>query len=133
MCKPGDNPKKLATEAAAMSRSGGMTETRRVGDHGPWKWIASGLLGLVMFLFGAFAGDFAASIRYSSLSSKVEAHASSEGHPVMIQRVEDMKESLIRIEASIARQGVIMNDKLQRQSIVLREIEQQVTKNGNRR
>ena len=113
-----------------MAGSGGL-ESRRVGDHGPWKWIASGLLGIVMFLFGAFAGDFAASIRYSSLSTKVEAHANSEGHPVMIQRVEDMKEALVRIEASIAQQSLVMNDRMQRQSIVLREIEQQVSANGN--
>jgi hypothetical protein len=85
-----------------------------------WKWAAGALLSLVMFLLGAMAGDTIASIRFSGLTTKLEAHSELPGHPVVLQMVNDMKRSQGRIEA-----------KLERQSAILREIEQKVTAVAN--
>ena len=120
MCKPGDNPPDVTREANTMEQRDGVIE-RRVGNQGPWKWIATALLGVVMFLLGAFVGDFAASLRYSALDSRLHDHTLIEGHPVLVQRVAGMSESLDRIEAE-----------QQRQSEILREIEQNTVRNNDR-
>jgi hypothetical protein len=89
-----------------------------------WKWVAATSVGLVLLLSGAFLGDFAASVRYAGLHGRMSEHERLSGHPVMEQKFQDLKEAnqeaLNRIEA-----------KLERQSVVLREIERGIKANGD--
>lgn len=94
---------------------------RRVTDiNAIWKWIAASLFALVMLLSGAFLGDFAASVRYSGLHSRMTDHERIDGHPVMVEKVGAYQDS-------VNRQLSRIEEKLERQSVVLREIEQQVS------
>ncbi len=67
-------------------------------NQGLWKTIATSLFGVLMLLIGAFAGDFAASVRYTSLHSRMTDHERLEGHPVMTERVRQFQDQLDRIE-----------------------------------
>ena len=91
-----------------------------------WQRVAMGMMSFVFLLLGAFLGDFAASVRYASLTGKLDAHEASEGHPVMIERVDSIEVTLERIEKAIFDQGVQNSTKLLRQSVILREIEQRM-------
>ena len=88
-----------------------------------WKWISAALLGVLMLLLGALSGDLTASMRYSRLHQRMTDHERMEGHPVMTQRVTDLEEQNRRSLSEI-------KNKLERQSIVLREIEQSIAKHA---
>jgi hypothetical protein len=128
MCapEPGLNtPEDVVAEARRLAERDGIIERRMNTDNvHVWKWIAASLLGVLMLLLGAFGGDVAASFRYSGLHQRMTDHERLPGHPVMVQKVNDLDES---INESLAR----IENKMERQSIVLREIEQGVRKNGN--
>lgn len=86
---------------------------------GVWKWLTVTLAGVVILLLGAFFGDVAASIRYAGLSQRLSEHEREEGHQVMVEKVNDLEEQYLRALSEI-------KAKLERQSFVLREIEQKL-------
>lgn len=113
-------------EAAVLEAREGVKERRMSNGkngHGVWRWIAASLLAVLMLLIGGMAGDWVASFRYSRLHGRMTEHERMVGHPVMVQRVTDQdennRESLERIE-----------EKLNRQSIILREIEKTISDQG---
>ena len=59
-----------------------------------WRNLAISLIAVVSMLVGAFAGDFAASVRYSGLHGRMTTHEQKTGHPVMIQRVSTVERDL---------------------------------------
>lgn len=109
-----------------MEERDGVIERRR-GEIARWKWMAAGLLSIVMFLLGAFAGDTIATVRFAGLSNTVAEHIAEEGHPVMVERMnaleEENKEAHIRIERLLSDMNTKFSAKLERQSMVLRQIE----------
>lgn len=89
-----------------------------------WKWISATLAAGLMLLLGALGGDVSASLRYARLHQRMTDHERLQGHPVMVQRVYDLEEdnrvALSEIKA-----------KLERQSMVLREIERSVSSHAS--
>ena len=77
---------------------------------GVWKWAAGIMSSLVLLLVGAFIGDFAASIRYASLTTKFDNHAKLVGHPVMVQRVQSIQEDLREIKDQQRDNSVVLDD-----------------------
>ena len=116
-----------------MEEREGMIERRRE-ELARWKWMAAALLSVVMFLLGSFVGDGIATVRFNGMAVKFADHTSEDGHPVIVQRVNNLeaenKEAHLRIERLLAEMNAKFSTKLERQSVVLRQIEHGVI-NGN--
>lgn len=52
-----------------------------------WKWIAGALLALLMFMLGGFVESLVG-------LSRLDEHVRQAGHPLMIQRVEDLEQRI---------------------------------------
>ena len=57
------------------------------GKSDYWKWIAAALLSLVMFMLGSFVENLIGTTR-------LDSHAEKAGHPVMVQRVDNLEQVL---------------------------------------
>ena len=67
-------------------------EHRVNGDF--WKWVAMGLLSVVMLMLGGF-------VQHLLTNDAVQDHSALPGHPLMQERVETIQENMRELKVSI--------------------------------
>lgn len=69
------------------------------------RWVSTGLGGLVLFLLGSFnsANNINSKVenKLNEVDKKIEQHEKLEGHPVIIERVDNLEELMLRIESHL--------------------------------
>ena len=78
------------------------SETMKDDPTEIWKWTAASLFTIIMFLCGFLLGAY-------SIDSRLDAHVALAGHPVSLQQIADIKESIRRIELAQMRNTTVLN------------------------